>query len=636
MRANEESGFKVTNVPVIGADGGPLDRIELRGIRATANHGVLAAERENPQEFRADIALYLDTQPAAEIDALAATVNYAAVAEAVGYVLTAPPVNLIETLAEQVAAAVLAFPSVQAVDVVLHKPQAPLAVQADDVTVSIRRDNVNRKPVAHVRVTAADLLAEVEAELPVVESGPAVEPEESISEPPVSIEPILAGPPVAIVQVPDGEPAEVEIWHDDAAESALDARLDAAPESAVPAILGLGSNMGDSIEILRGAVAALERASQISVMEVGPLARTSAVGGPAGQDDFFNTVVLVNTTLSPRSLLDTVHQIEAEFDRVRAEEWGPRTLDIDIVSYGDLVASDNELTIPHKLAHDRAFVLLPWSQMQPGATLPGPGGGPIGPLAATAPDREGVRWMRLDWLAPTPAPVPDEDLHLDEVDAVAAQYHGPQYEEPQHQEPQPELPPEPEWEPEPQHHPEPHWQSEPQWQSEPELPSEEPGTLIDVMAAGQAHAAGQPVPDPAPYVHHEASVGLWNVGLEPPAPQHPWNPTVPAPGPTEYPTFTGILHGAPGNNAGHPGGPAQSQPTFTGEVRAGSPLAARAQRVPLLQSGDLKVPEFDPPQRHNPATPVPPFNRPAPRPVMPPQPPEPEMEAPSWDQILRG
>ena len=660
--------------PVLGDDGQPLDCIELRGLRATANHGALASERENPQEFRADVALYLDVQPAAEHDALAATVNYAAVAQAVGHVLTAPPVNLIETLAEQVAAAVLAFPSVRAVDVVLHKPSAPLPVPTDDVTVSIRRDVEHKKPVAHVRKPASELFAVVaESAEPVPEEPvevfeevltevepepePEVEPEFEL---PVALEPvlapILAAPPLVVAEV---TPDDGVIYDD---------RLNRTPEKPVAAILGLGSNLGDSIETLQGAVVALSRTSGIKVAEVGPLARTSAVGGPAGQDDYYNSVVAIETTLSPRDLLAATQQIESDFNRVRDQHWGPRTLDIDIVAYGDLVASSDDLTVPHKLAHDRAFVLLPWSQMQPGAVLPGPGGGPVGPLAATAPDRAGVRWLRLDWLEPsepaTELEPGDAEVAPVDVAPVDAALEAPAFADSEWPEPAELEVEESQWdysEPE-----QPVLPAQPAQPEQPEAVVEEYRTLVDFtppIPAGPIPAG--PIPAaPAPYPHNDPSAGLWTLGQEDQsaALQHPWAPSVPEnPGP-EYPTFTGILQGAPQHNGApqqysaapqhgalqhhvYPGSqqlqqpgqgvPSHSLPTFTGDIRAGSPLAARAERVPLLKADDLEVPEVEY-QRHDPPTPVPPFSRPVTTQHAPVPAPKPEVEAPSWDQILRG
>jgi 2-amino-4-hydroxy-6-hydroxymethyldihydropteridine diphosphokinase len=99
-------------------------------------------------------------------------------------------------------------------------------------------------------------------------------------------------------------------------------------------------------------------------------------------------VLLIQTGLPPRDLLDAIHGIEAGFGRVRAERFGPRTLDIDIIGYAGQVSDDPELTLPHPRAHERAFVLVPWHDIDPGAELPGYG--PVaGLLAGLA--RSGVR-----------------------------------------------------------------------------------------------------------------------------------------------------------------------------------------------------------------------------------------------------
>ena len=93
-----------------------------------------------------------------------------------------------------------------------------------------------------------------------------------------------------------------------------------------------------------------------------------------------------------------------------------RTLDIDIVLYGSVLAVTDDLELPHPRAHERAFVLQPWAQIAPDAVLPGLGGGPVAALAATAPDRDGIRWLALDWLAaPHAADVP----HIADVPEVA-------------------------------------------------------------------------------------------------------------------------------------------------------------------------------------------------------------------------
>jgi dihydroneopterin aldolase len=115
------------------------DRIAVRGITAHASHGVYDWERERGQTFRVDAVLELDTAPAAADDDLDRTVNYAALAQELHAVLTGEPVDLLETLAQQLADTCLANPLVDAVEITVHKPEADLGVPFDDVAVTIRR-----------------------------------------------------------------------------------------------------------------------------------------------------------------------------------------------------------------------------------------------------------------------------------------------------------------------------------------------------------------------------------------------------------------------------------------------------------------------------------------------------------------
>lgn len=124
---------------VLDVEGRPLDRVQLLGLRARGHHGVFTAERELGQVFVVDVVLHLDTRPAAETDDLTRTVHYGVLAEQVVAVVTGEPVDLVETLAQRVAAVALAPAPVVAVDVRVHKPQAPVTVPFDDVVVEIRR-----------------------------------------------------------------------------------------------------------------------------------------------------------------------------------------------------------------------------------------------------------------------------------------------------------------------------------------------------------------------------------------------------------------------------------------------------------------------------------------------------------------
>jgi dihydroneopterin aldolase len=120
--------------------GAGRDLIEVRGIRARGHHGVLESERLTGQPFIADVTIAVDTRCAAGSDDLDDTVDYSQVAQAVHAELAGEPVDLIETLAERIAARCLAFPGVQAVEISLHKPEAPVGVPASDVVLRIVRE----------------------------------------------------------------------------------------------------------------------------------------------------------------------------------------------------------------------------------------------------------------------------------------------------------------------------------------------------------------------------------------------------------------------------------------------------------------------------------------------------------------
>lgn len=138
------------------------------------------------------------------------------------------------------------------------------------------------------------------------------------------------------------------------------------------AVLALGSNLGDRRDILQGAVDAIEGIDRVRVTAASPVYETVPVGGPR-QPDYLNAVLLVSTSLPSRELLDRLHEVEAAFDRVRLVRWGPRTLDIDIITVAGERTDDPELTLPHPRAHERAFVLAPWHDADPDAVLPGHG-----------------------------------------------------------------------------------------------------------------------------------------------------------------------------------------------------------------------------------------------------------------------
>jgi 2-amino-4-hydroxy-6-hydroxymethyldihydropteridine diphosphokinase len=155
-------------------------------------------------------------------------------------------------------------------------------------------------------------------------------------------------------------------------------------------VLSVGSNLGDRLGTLQGCVHAISGLPETYVLAVSPVYETAPVGGPA-QPDYLNAVLIVATGLEPRDLLAGTQRIEADFGRVRAEgaeRFGPRTLDIDIISFAGEVSGDPVLTLPHPRAHERAFVLAPWHDVDPAASLPGRG--PVATLLA-ALGQNGVR-----------------------------------------------------------------------------------------------------------------------------------------------------------------------------------------------------------------------------------------------------
>ena len=153
------------------------------------------------------------------------------------------------------------------------------------------------------------------------------------------------------------------------------------------AILALGSNLGERAGTLQGAVADLVDRPEVRLQNVSPVVTTQAVGGPEGQPDFLNMVIAVDTTLSAEELLAHCQAVELAHHRTREVRWGARTLDVDIITYGAQSSADPVLTLPHPRAAVRAFVLYPWSLMDPNATLAGES---VARLAAAAPDMAGI------------------------------------------------------------------------------------------------------------------------------------------------------------------------------------------------------------------------------------------------------
>jgi len=137
----------------------------------------------------------------------------------------------------------------------------------------------------------------------------------------------------------------------------------------VKAFLGLGSNTGDRLGNLRDAVRRLAAAGNIDILSTSPVYETAPVGGPE-QPDYLNAAVGIAATHEASQLLGLCHDIEEGMGRVRTERWGPRVIDIDLLLYGNQVLKTPELTVPHPLMHERAFVLKPLADIAPDVVHP--------------------------------------------------------------------------------------------------------------------------------------------------------------------------------------------------------------------------------------------------------------------------
>jgi 2-amino-4-hydroxy-6-hydroxymethyldihydropteridine diphosphokinase len=151
-----------------------------------------------------------------------------------------------------------------------------------------------------------------------------------------------------------------------------------------PVVLALGSNLGDRLATIQAGIDDLAAAPGITLRSVSAVFETSPVGGP-DQPDYLNAVLLAVSALPGLEILRHTQAAEHAQGRVRTARWGPRTLDIDIIACDEEISDDPRLTLPHPRAHERAFVLLPWHDVDPDATLPGRG--PVaGLLARLGPD----------------------------------------------------------------------------------------------------------------------------------------------------------------------------------------------------------------------------------------------------------
>ncbi len=251
-----------------------MDKIKIENLEIYAYHGVFPEEKEKGQRFFINATLYTDLRKAGKTDDLTASTHYGEVALLLHETMTEKSYDLIERAAEVCAEAVLKeFPLVRSITLELRKPEAPIPLPFESVSVVIRRG-----------------------------------------------------------------------WK--------------------KAYVALGSNMGDSKAHLDGAVEALQADEKVRVLKVADYIVTKPYGG-VEQDDFVNSAMAIETLYSPEELLDRLHEIEADHARERMIHWGPRTLDLDILLYEDVMMDTPDLIIPHKDMHNREFVLKPMAEIAP-------------------------------------------------------------------------------------------------------------------------------------------------------------------------------------------------------------------------------------------------------------------------------
>jgi dihydroneopterin aldolase/2-amino-4-hydroxy-6-hydroxymethyldihydropteridine diphosphokinase len=250
----------------------------------------------------------------------------------------------------------------------------------------------NLTHTVHYGEVAADVVARIEGEpFDLIERLAQVIAEDALARPLVESVTVTVHKPKAPVGVEFGD---VEVrW------------LRARP--LVPVVIALGANLGEPAETVMGVLEDLQLSQVVTCPSSSGLWETDPVGGP-DQPTYVNAVLTGLTRLSPRRLLDLLHEIEAAHGRTREVRWGARTLDLDLIQYGapgessEVRSDDPDLTLPHPRAHERAFVLQPWLDADPeGRLRVGDDVRPVADLLARVGDT-GVRRLDLGWSAYAP------------------------------------------------------------------------------------------------------------------------------------------------------------------------------------------------------------------------------------------
>lgn len=249
-----------------------MDKIRIENLELYAYHGVFPEENKLGQKFVISASLYVDAAKPAKQDDLAQSVNYGEVCQFIKNWMETHTVKLIETVADTLAREILlAFPLIQRIELEVKKPNAPVPMSFDYVSVTVERE-----------------------------------------------------------------------WH--------------------TVYVGIGSNMGNREAYIRNAVLLLNEWKDCTVTKVSNLFVTAPYGY-TDQAEFLNGCLCVKTLQTPEQFLDTLHIIEQHLGRERKIHWGPRTIDLDILLYDDVVMSTETLTIPHIDMENRLFVLKPLDEI---------------------------------------------------------------------------------------------------------------------------------------------------------------------------------------------------------------------------------------------------------------------------------
>lgn len=249
-----------------------MDQIKIENLKVFAYHGVFPEENEKGQFFYVDAVLYLHTRKAGKTDELSLSVNYGEVCHLIYNYMTKHTFCLLETIAEGLAENILLnFTLVEFVDLKIKKPEAPIGLPFENVSIAISRG-----------------------------------------------------------------------WH--------------------KTYIALGSNMGDKEKYIYSAIQEIRENKLCKNVRVSQLITTEPYG-VTNQDEFLNGVLEMKTLLNPDELLEFLHVLENKAQRVRKTRWGPRTLDLDILLYDQLIYDSKDLTIPHPDMQNREFVLVPLAEL---------------------------------------------------------------------------------------------------------------------------------------------------------------------------------------------------------------------------------------------------------------------------------